>query len=31
MIVGIAQRKIKKDVNDQIAFNIMDFKDPKNI
>ncbi len=29
MVVGIAQRIIRKGVSNQIAFNIMDLKDPK--
>ena len=31
MAVGIAQRIIRKGVSDQITFNIMDLKDPKEI
>ena len=31
MAVGIVQRIIRKNVSDQIAFNIMDLKDPKKI
>ena len=31
MAVGTAQRIIREDVSDQIAFNIMDLKDPKKI
>ncbi len=29
MVVGIAQRIIREGVSNQIAFNIIDFKDPK--
>lgn len=31
MVVNIAQKIIKEDVSDQIAFNIIDLKDPKKI
>ncbi len=31
MAVGIAQQIIRKGVSDQIAFNIMDLKEPKEI
>lgn len=31
MAVGIVQRIIKESVSNQIAFNIMDLKDPKEI
>lgn len=31
MAIGIGQRIIREGVSDQIAFNIMDLKDPKEI